>query len=434
MSFHAMPYPRNNASSTPSPLPAPTSSRASVAPRPVWRGLALLTAVIALAHLLVLGLVPAGMEHDMAIPLGGKFSTRTIVLAPPAAPAAPAPTPAAPSPMVSKLAQPVPKPHLKPKPKPSPTAPLAALDPEPATPPPLTTLPVPPDSTPNMPDAPDTVTAGTDAPGSATTDGSAAADVAPNLPERTASTSVETTATGPNANIGTDTRAMKIPGSTRLEFSVSGQQGTTPYQGGYGELVWLQNGTDYDVQLTLKVLFFTLLNQHSTGHVGSDGLAPDRFADKRRNRAELAAHFVRDSSRIVFSNNKPDAPLQPGAQDRLSVMMQLGALLAGDTKSYPPGSTITVQTVGTSDGDIWTFNVEADETLDLPDGTYQTRKLSRSPRREFDDKVELWLAPSLGYLPVRVRFTQAKGDFFDIQLRSGAELIDRLVTGRKTPS
>lgn len=211
---------------------------------------------------------------------------------------------------------------------------------------------------------------------------------------------------------------MKIPGSTRLGFSVSGQQGTTPYQGGYGELAWLQNGTDYDAQLSLKLLFFTLLNQHSTGHLGSDGLAPDRFGDKRRNRTELAAHFVRNQGQIVFSNNKPGVPLQPGAQDRLSVMLQLGALLAGDAARYPPGSTITVQTVGTSDGDIWTFNVEGDETLALPAGSYQARKLSRNPRREFDDKVELWLAPDLGYLPVRLRFTQTKGDFFDIQLRS----------------
>ena len=102
----------------------------------------------------------------------------------------------------------------------------------------------------------------------------------------------------------------------------------------------------------------------------------------------------------------------------LGLIVQLGALLAGDVTQYPPGSTITVQTVGTGDGDVWTFNVEGDEALDLPAGSYQARKLSRSPRREFDDKIELWLAPSLGYLPVRLRVTQTKGDFYEIQLRS----------------
>jgi hypothetical protein len=31
--------------------------------------------------------------------------------------------------------------------------------------------------------------------------------------------------------------------------------------------------------------------------------------------------------------------------------------------------------------------------------------------------VELWLAPELGYLPVRIKQTQANGDFADFQLR-----------------
>lgn len=396
--------------------------RAATRPRPAWRGLVLLTVSIALAHLLALGLTPAGLADHTATPLGGKFSTRTIVIAPPAAPPAPLVTPATPAvtaPVTPKMAQTVPKPRPRPKPKPLPAEPLPAPSPEPdATPPLAATLP-PPDPTPATPGAPDAAVA-TEAPATAAPDGSANANPASNSASASASVSAstDTPATAPGENIGTGARAMKIPGSTRLGFSVSGQQGTTPYQGGYGELDWLQNGTDYDAQLTLKLLFFTLLNQHSTGHVGADGLMPDRFADKRRNRTELAAHFVRDASRVVFSNNKPDVPLLPGAQDRLSVMVQLGALLAGDVARYPPGSTITVQTVGTSDADMWTFKVEGDEALTLPAGTYQARKLSRSPRREFDDKVELWLAPDVGYLPVRLRFTQSNGDFFDIQLRS----------------
>jgi len=367
------------------------SRRAAAAPRPAWHGLVLLTVIIALVHVLGLGLVPAGREHDTAVPLGGKFSTRTIVLAPPAPaapPATPVPTPAAPKP----------RPKPKPKLKPLPVQPLRAPAPEATESPLLTaTLRSPTPSPPPSDPTPDT----TGVPATATTEVPASAGAAATDAPQT-----------------TGTQALKIPGSTRLDFSVSGQQGTTPYQGGYGELNWLQNGTDYDLQLTLKLLFFTLFNQHSVGQIGREGLAPDRFAEKRRNRAEQATHFVRDTSRIVFSNNKPDVPLQPGAQDRLSVLVQLGALLAGDAARYPPGSTITVQTAGTSDSDSWTFNVEGDETLDLPVGTTPTRKLSRSPRREFDDKVELWLAPRLDYLPVRLRVTQAKGDFFDIQLRS----------------
>ena len=111
---------------------------------------------------------------------------------------------------------------------------------------------------------------------------------------------------------------------------------------------------------------------------------------------------------MVFSNNAPSVPLLPGAQDRLSVMLQLGALMAGDPARYPPGAAFAIQTVGPRDADIWIFKVEEDEKLSLPAGEFTARKLTRNPRKPFDDKVELWLAPELGYLPVRIKQTQSQ--------------------------
>ena len=46
-------------------------------------------------------------------------------------------------------------------------------------------------------------------------------------------------------------------------------------------------------------------------------------------------------------------------------------------------------------------------------GEVMAFKLTRAPRREFDTRVELWYAPSMNYLPVRIRVTQANGDFID---------------------
>jgi hypothetical protein len=34
--------------------------------------------------------------------------------------------------------------------------------------------------------------------------------------------------------------------------------------------------------------------------------------------------------------------------------------------------------------------------------------------------VEIWLAPALGYLPVRIRLTQDNGDYVDQQWRSSS--------------
>ena len=96
--------------------------------------------------------------------------------------------------------------------------------------------------------------------------------------------------------------------------------------------------------------------------------------------------------------------------------MQMTGMLAGNPALFPVGSTITMLTVGPRSADTWTFLVEGNETLQLPFGELPTLKLSRQPRREFDQKVEIWFAPSLLYLPVRTRITQASGDYIDQQL------------------
>ena len=127
-------------------------------------------------------------------------------------------------------------------------------------------------------------------------------------------------------------------------------------------------------------------------------------------------------SRQFFSasivGHPPDATLLPGAQDQLSVFMQLAAMFAGEPAKYPPGTSINVQTVGPRSAEPWVFVVETDETLYLPGGQQLARKLVRTPRKDFDQKVEIWLAPALSWLPARIRITQPNGDYIDQQWRS----------------
>jgi hypothetical protein len=210
--------------------------------------------------------------------------------------------------------------------------------------------------------------------------------------------------------------ALRIPGSVRLAFAATAQQGTRPLQGVFGKLVWLQDGTHYDADLSWTFLFKTLRSQHSSGAIGPTGIEPLRYSDTHK--TEDTTQFVRDQGLILFGNRAPSMPLVAGAQDRLSVMMQLGGLLAGDPARYPPGTAISLQTVGPKDAETWTFSVGEEETLDLPAGQFQARKLTRNPRQPLDDRIELWLAPSLGWLPVRVRQTQTNGDFIDLQMRN----------------
>ena len=201
--------------------------------------------------------------------------------------------------------------------------------------------------------------------------------------------------------------AATVPGSALLRYEVSSNK--LPFTVN-GTFQWQQDGSTYEAQLSYSAFGFSR-SQTSRGAVSATGLAPERFADKLRN--EVAAHFNHTAGKVTFSANTPDVALLAGAQDRLSVLVQLGAQIAAAPERYPEGTTVSFQTIGPRDASIWIFTVQAPETLTLPGGELQTLKLVRNPRQDYDQKVELWLAPALGYLPARVRITEHNGDSVD---------------------
>ena len=220
------------------------------------------------------------------------------------------------------------------------------------------------------------------------------------------------TASAPSANT-TPVTAISLPGSVRLQYKVIGLSKNLTYQAS-AELNWKTDGDKYDAMMKVSAFLVGSRSMSSVGKITGSGLAPTRFADKYK--AELAAHFEADKGKIIFSANTPDAPWVDGVQDRVSVFLQLAGMLAANPAGFAPGSNITFLTIGPREADTWTFIIEAEETLDLMNAPMAALKLTRKPRKEFDQKVEIWFAPSLGYLPVRSRITQHGGDFIDQQL------------------
>ncbi len=209
--------------------------------------------------------------------------------------------------------------------------------------------------------------------------------------------------------------ALTLPGSVRLLYkTVAHVKGI--HWNVSGELLWLQDGESYDARIEYS-LFNLRKVLASKGRIGSDGLLPTRYSDKFRS-SEVAAHFERDKQKVVFSANTPEVPLLPGMQDEVSVFVQLGAMFAGAPGKYPAGTRLSFETIGSRHPDTWVFEVQGEEMLSLPGGELATVKLVRPARREFDRTDELWLAPSLGYLPVRIKLTERNSDFIDQQWRA----------------
>ena len=202
-------------------------------------------------------------------------------------------------------------------------------------------------------------------------------------------------------------RMEGLPGSVKLVYKVEANK--FPYSLN-GELLWTQKDGVYLATLSFGA-FGQTRTQTSRGQIGAQGLAPARFSDKFR--SEVAAHFNQDQAKVTFSANTPDAPLLSGAQDRLSVLIQLAALVASAPERFEAGTTLTIQTIGPRDADLWLFTVGELESMALPGGTVQGLKLTRNPRQPYDQQVVIWLAPQLGYLPARIRITEANGDYID---------------------
>lgn len=183
---------------------------------------------------------------------------------------------------------------------------------------------------------------------------------------------------------------------------------------GHAELDWRHDERTYEATLRIAIPPLPTREQRSEGELDAQGLAPRRFSERWR--TEEAAHFDRDAGRIVFSGRQAATALRAGAQDRLSVLLQLGALLAARPEGWPQGTELMLQTATAREAADWRFVVEAPQTLEAPNGPTAALKLTRAPRHEWDTRLELWFVPGAAYYgPVRLRLTSANGDWLELQ-------------------
>jgi hypothetical protein len=188
---------------------------------------------------------------------------------------------------------------------------------------------------------------------------------------------------------------------------------------GTGELTWRPSGDRYEARLEGHVAGLRVLTQVSQGGFDRAGIAPLRFTDQRVRRAVNAANFQRDKGKLTYSGPATEVPLVPGAQDRLSWMIQLAAVIGAEPQRAAPGGKVAMFVTGArADADVWAFDFVASETVQTESGAVNAVKFAREPRRPYDTQVEVWLDPARHYLPVRAKMTTAPdGDAFELLLR-----------------
>ena len=213
-----------------------------------------------------------------------------------------------------------------------------------------------------------------------------------------------------------------FPDNTQINYKLTGQERGLNYHAS-GSLKWqAKAGTAlpkaYEAELRVKAFLVGSRVWRSVGQLSENGLAPTRYSDSWR--GERAAHFETDTQKISFSGNLPSAPLLPGAQDQVSLFIQMAATVSA--QSFAPGVELNVQTATARDAVNWTLTYKADEFIDVNGDRLETQRWVCLPRGKFDSQIEMWLAKAKGGLPARIKITQVSGNFIDMEMRNAEAL------------
>lgn len=182
-----------------------------------------------------------------------------------------------------------------------------------------------------------------------------------------------------------------------------------------GTIHWRTDGQTYELSVSMPVPFVGPFRYRSQGRIDAFGIAPGRYVEQRGTRPEDIAIFNRDIRQVVFTRTPNNVPLPDGAQDRFSMLMQLAGLVRGKPDAYKPGVTQQFFVVDNNSGETWPITVIGDEQVQTATGFVATRHFMRLPRREGDTRrIDMWLAPSLGWLPARLVQTEPNGSQIEL--------------------
>lgn len=212
--------------------------------------------------------------------------------------------------------------------------------------------------------------------------------------------------------------AFDWPASTRLSYALHGY-----YRGemhGSAQVEWLREGERYQVHLdvTVGLPFAPLFTRRmsSDGLIVADGLAPRRY-DEETHRAfgsPRRATLRFEDGAVVMGDGRR-LPSLPGVQDTASQFVQLTWMFTTQPHRLQRGHEVEMPLALPREVGRWTYDVIGEETVHAPFGAIEAVRLKpRRPARRDTLAVETWIAPSLQYLPVRIRIQQDDQTWIDL--------------------
>jgi hypothetical protein len=204
-----------------------------------------------------------------------------------------------------------------------------------------------------------------------------------------------------------------LPPSAELTYTVKASSHGIPLSGS-GTIGWQQGNGKYTLVTEARSgMFGKVLEYRSEGTVDAWGLAPDTYYEKRIRKGAGTTTFRRDTKTIDLADSDNTVPIHGGEQDRSSAPWQLAAIARASPQKFVPGSEWKFYVAGRRSADTWSFKVIGTETVKTGAGEVKAVHFSKAPPKGKGQQVDLWLAPSLEWYPVRLVFMEDDGDSFE---------------------
>lgn len=212
----------------------------------------------------------------------------------------------------------------------------------------------------------------------------------------------------------------KLPPSAQLHYTVKASRSGFSLNG-QAEMDWRVSGAPPEQTYSIKTetradLFGKILEANSNGVIDAYGLAPLKYEEKPRKKQGFQTTFDRSANLISFSESPNTETLRPGEQDRSSAVWQLMSIARASPKKFVPQSKWTFWVAGRKSTEKWTFTVNKKESISTAFGKISTVHLTKSTVDDKDQRIEVWLAPSKEWYPVRIKSEDPDGDTIEQNL------------------
>jgi hypothetical protein len=249
-----------------------------------------------------------------------------------------------------------------------------------------------------------TTTVATPAPASPQPDQVTADEPAAATPTATASASEPpaTTATTPTTAAAPSQAVLDSwPADTRLNYRLGGY-----FRGelhGSAHVQWQREAERYQTRIDIDLGIVSMV-MTSQGVVTEQGLAPSAYEEARAGKRRTT---LLQDDKVILSDGS-QVPRPDGVQDTASQFVELSHRFASGQLPLEVGRSVGFWMARPGGVDFWVYDVVDKEVLQTPQfGPVEAFHLKPRPVAAARGSVtaEMWFAPSLQYLPVRIRVT-----------------------------